>query len=195
MLAVQYNYLGNSVGIIHNLPFSVPSNENWRGTKQEFDQFLPSVYNKCRYLLAITANKFQKIAIEILKKHNFKEIVTVFSSHNRPDETVSVWMKDCSEFVSNNIEQTVQIIDLNISNCTVGFQECHIPYRYVNIITVDLDNSTEVEKAKNRGFESVENTNVFMQVNKKLLDFFLWWNVTNRNIYMCHRAQYRRYYQ
>lgn len=89
----QTYHLGHNVGLIYGLPYG--DGTAYPVKKQVIDEFAGylSSKSKYRYLVAITADKYQHSGFPILSRNGFKKVVTFKSAHDCHDETITIWNK------------------------------------------------------------------------------------------------------
>lgn len=126
--------------------------------------------SKFKYLIAITANKFQKDTREILKKNRFKEIVTFYSSHEEDDETLTMYLKKQNKY--EKVNKKVSYPD-PLQNCSVSFvrgfsktedENNYGTYRIFEVIA-KKKNESKIG-LENNGFKRVKNTPIYFRLDK-----------------------------
>lgn len=85
------SHLGKNVWVLDSMPFGGYGYRVSPDSLVALEKKIKQV--KFKYLIAVTANKFQEKAAEVLKKNKFKPQVTFKSSHNISDETLTLWLK------------------------------------------------------------------------------------------------------
>ncbi len=146
--------MGHDVGLVHNMPF----NDYYAIKKEQLVRLSKLIDDsKYKYLAAITANKYQEKAREVLAKKGFKQVVTFYSSHNHKDETLTLWTK-------TNLKKTNNIPydrdeDNFPYNCSVNFNESL--YDRLALVAAKKSNN---DYGKN--FQRVGRTPIFYKVRK-----------------------------
>ena len=139
---MQTCHLGHNVGNIYSLPTG-----GYYKEKQEaltaFDQSLNLKKLPYKYLTAITANKYQAKAAAILVKNKFKHIVTFYSSHESPDETLTLWFK---EQKGKKVIPDVKIYAPEY-NCTVSYND-EDSGKYLDLSASNKDKATHLRIGK-----------------------------------------------
>lgn len=123
-------------------------------------QFLEG--KKKRYIIGITADKFQLKARKELAKLGFKEIVTFKSLHNTKDEFLTLWYK-CSLKTPKTPKTAIHVdrFDLPFSgNCSAGIS----PSNKRLVIKVRKDAKDDVT-----GFIRIKNSPIYYKVNPKFI--------------------------
>lgn len=87
---IYTNHIGHNVCAITGMGYSYPGYKSDEVEFENFEKLLKEL--KFKYLLAVT-NCYQVRSCNILKNNGFKKKVTFLSSHNRDDETLTVWVK------------------------------------------------------------------------------------------------------
>lgn len=124
-------YMGKNLGVIHSFPFDTYMQYNGYKSQTTYKKAIASSLHRLvknaryKYLVAITANKWQKHAAEWFKAHRFIPIVEFYSSHKRADETLTVWLRVRRDIKSTPKEQLGR---LPTGNCSVSFYTELPPY-------------------------------------------------------------------
>jgi len=151
------SYLGSNVCLISGFPFEsygyVPKQEDLDLLETLFVKVNQN--NKFKHLLAITANKFQPKAREILKNDGFSEVITFLSSHNMKNETLTIWHKvKEGKFKASNLA-----IETTDYNCSVSF----------NNEADDRRCSIVVKDPNNNDFVKIENAPIWIKIDKEFI--------------------------
>lgn len=90
-------HLGSKVGLVHSFNYTGGGNY-YRDKLPDNDMLeIKTAFEKSnkefRYVLAITADKFQAHTFPILKNLKFSKFLTFKSSHDSPDEFLTIWVK------------------------------------------------------------------------------------------------------
>lgn len=146
-------YLGRNVSAIAGMEYDGYGEDY---SKRESKELLKLINEpKSKFTLAITANKWQKAALNTLKNNGFKEEVTFQSSHNDISETLTLWVK-----VNKDIKVAPKIKKENpTANCSVTYHK-RTNERF-NITTSDS------KKSLPKGFVRVKNTPIYFAVKKE----------------------------
>lgn len=115
---MRFNHLGKNIWLLHNMPFTKASIYS---TTSDFvkNLFLQEIKSyKKKYIVAVTANKWQQEVKDILPTLGFKEIVTFKSFHNKEDENLTIWLKVNKEAeIDEGLPRNEYI---NFYNCSVS---------------------------------------------------------------------------
>lgn len=147
-------YMGNNVGGVYQMPMTTNYGYGHSGGKtteeliNDLEKLISSL--KYQYLLAVTANKFQKHAMALLRKMGFKDYVTFKSSHANKDEFLSIWVKQNKNF-NKSIKDKIE--DISYWNCSVNFN-------------LNTDKKCSIVVRKNgenlpEGFKQIKNTPIW----------------------------------
>jgi hypothetical protein len=110
------HYIGDNVAVIDGLPYGgtyAPAKTQIEGFRNKLDKL------EYRYIVATTANKFQKEARTILQENKFKEVITFYSSHGDKSETLTFWLKEQKKH-KKDIKQNIGEPQYN---CTVNYNK------------------------------------------------------------------------
>lgn len=158
------NYIGNQTAAITNLPYKYDEDDCYGPTKRDFTAYLKAdPIKKFKYVLAITANKYQKDARTVLKNNNFREIVEFYSSHNEEFETLSLWVKNQKDYKPKNLRG--YNIHREGINCTVSFNRADIDYRFV-VTSENPKNKAELKELEKNEFVKVRGFPIYYRVEK-----------------------------
>lgn len=146
------NYLGENCGLITRLGFS------GYGEARLVEFLKDSKELKFKYLIAITANHYQKAARLVLKRSGFTELKEhiFYSAHNDKTETLSIWFKiQKNKKKPNNAEIADLIGNCSVSTCRDGSKQC--------VITIKGKEDT-VKSLTEKKFQAIDKTPIWFKI-------------------------------
>jgi hypothetical protein len=148
-----FRHFGQNVCVIQYMPQRYSF---YSSTNTKYEEFETEIKNlKYKYLLAVTANFYQKDSRETLQKQGFKEIITFLSTHGG-QETLTLWVK-----IQESENKEPEPITTPSSNCTVHYSRQSGRFR----LTL---NKTGVS-LKLRGWKNVDNTPIWYSVAPRFI--------------------------
>jgi hypothetical protein len=112
---------GRNVGLITGFSYYYGPKRNNCLVEEQRTLLSLSNHPKYKYVFGITANKYHYPSGLGLREFGFEPIITFFSSHNYPDETLTLWLKVFNKFSKINRTKIHERLDYDYGNCSISF--------------------------------------------------------------------------
>ena len=177
MPAPKISYIGSSTAGIWRIPWEGYEDSPLYPSKADFAKSLSEgVIKNYKYLFAVSANKYQKGAREILSEQGFREVVEFYSNHigsiphvkyNEFQETLSLWVKTQEDYNKDfNINSLKE--PFNPGNCSVAITRDY-PYKCMITLLNQGDSVKDDAFLKSNGFKRVKNMPIYFKIDPKFV--------------------------